>query len=512
MVTRLILLGALLAAPFAYFLSGENTLQHAPYIHGKNGTVLFISNSEHGLSNVHLATASALLENYPDIDVHYASFPNIQGKLQRISSFARERAPQTSDIVFHELRGLTFAQAIAKEGRSFISPPGRAGIASLAEHMQLWISPWTFEDHIELFEELGAIIDSVDPEVVVLDTWLRPALDATRIKNRQHAFISPNTLVDNFLASQPLRNMLWKYPAASSGFAFPVPLRNIPDNIYMNMRYIYSTMMTPDLSEKKSLLRERGLNEPLNLFGIHRPDTPWITQATPGAMIPVDFLPPNVTCAGPILLSAAPASQQDPELATWLKRAPTVLINLGSNLAYDEARAAAMSMAIAEVLSKTGVQILWKFNKLGEYPDDVLLPLKPYHDIGRLRTPNWLLADPSSLLETGDIIASVHHGGSNCYHEAIAAGLPQIILPLWADLYNYAALAETIGVGVWGCKETTPDWTSECLTTALLQVLDDSQDSISFRNKAKQLGDEVQAGGRGRDIAAREIAKLAYVR
>ncbi|KAM5380148.1 hypothetical protein ACJZ2D_003795 [Fusarium nematophilum] len=306
--------------------------------------------------------------------------------------------------------------------------------------------------------------------------------------------------------------MFWKYPAPSSGFAFPMPWRNIPDNIYMNMRYIYSAMMTPDLSSKKALLGERGLKEPINLFGIHRHDAPWITQTTVGAMIPVDFVPPNVTCAGPILLSGAPASQQDPELAAWLKRASTVLINLGSNLAYDETRAAAMSAAISEVMSKLDVQILWKFNKMGEYSDDVLLPLKPYLDNDWLRTPSWLVADPSSLLETGDIVASVHHGGSNCYHEAIAAGLPQLILPLWADLYNYAALAETIGVGIWGCKETTPDWTSECLAMALLRVLDGGRDSISFRDKAKQLGDQVQARGQGRDIAAREIAKLAYVR
>ena len=93
-----------------------------------------------------------------------------------------------------------------------------------------------------------------------------------------------------------------------------------------------------------------------------------------------------------------------------------------------------------------------------------------------------------------------------------SAGIPQVILPLWADLYNFAALAETIGVGIWGCKATTPDWTSECLASSLLRLLDGGQESISFSDKAKQLGDKVQARGRGRDIAAREIAKLACVK
>ncbi|KAF9776789.1 hypothetical protein IL306_004985 [Fusarium sp. DS 682] len=112
-----------------------------------------------------------------------------------------------------------------------------------------------------------------------------------------------------------------------------LPLLNLPENIYMNIRYIYSALFTPDASQKKARLREIGLREPMNLFGIHRPDVPWITQNTKGAMTPVEVLPPNVTCAGPIILSGAPAEQQDPETSAWLKKAPTVLINLGSNLA-----------------------------------------------------------------------------------------------------------------------------------------------------------------------------------
>jgi hypothetical protein len=103
----------------------------------------------------------------------------------------------------------------------------------------------------------------------------------------------------------------------------------------MNMRYIYAAMMTPDLSAKKAALRAKGLYDPVNLFGIHRLDAPWITQMTEGAMIPLDFVPSNLTCAGPIILSGAPASHQDHVMAAWLKKAPTVLINLGSNLAVS---------------------------------------------------------------------------------------------------------------------------------------------------------------------------------
>lgn len=78
-----------------------------------------------------------------------------------------------------------------------------------------------------------------------------------------------------------------------------------------------------------------------------------------------------------------------------------------------------MSAALADVLSKSTVQVIWKFIKLGDYSDHVLAPLAPFIESDRLRVSNWLAVDPTSMLNTGDIIASVHHGGANCYHETV---------------------------------------------------------------------------------------------
>ncbi|KAF4503571.1 sterigmatocystin biosynthesis peroxidase stcC [Fusarium agapanthi] len=334
MFARILFFTALLVVPLAYFLSHQTSIEHAPYVQGRNKTVLFLTNSEHGLSNVHLATASAILENYPDIEVHFASFPAIEQKLEWVSSFAKIKTPHARTIAFHGLTGLTFVQAIAKEGRSFISPPGWRGIATLAEHMQLWISPWTFEDHLHLYEELGSIIDKVDPAVIVLDNWFRPAIDATRTRNRQHAFITPNTLVDHFLGIQPFWTRLWKYPA-------------------------FFRQTSPVLG--RLFCRDQQLINKILKFQVGS------------------------------------------------KKAPTVLINLGSNLAYDESRAEVMANDIAALLSSTENQCI--------------------------------MAVRTAIIKT-------------------LSGVTQVILPLWADLYNYAALAETRGVGVWGCKESTPNWTT----------------------------------------------------
>lgn len=86
--------------------------------------------------------------------------------------------------------------------------------------------------------------------------------------------------------------------------------------------------------------------------------------------------------------------------------------------------------------------------------------------------------------------------------------MPQVVLPLWADLYNYAQLAEQIGVGHWACRETSPDWTPECLRDGILQVAA-SEQSEALRSKAKEISIEARKDGLGRDISAEIVAGLA---
>lgn len=77
--------------------------------------------------------------------------------------------------------------------------------------------------------------------------------------------------------------------------------------------------------------------------------------------------------------------------------------------------------AVADLLdqAEAKVQVLWKFNTRGDVPTDLIERLQPHIDCGRLRLSKWLTVDPMSLLESGSIALSVHHGGSNCYHEAV---------------------------------------------------------------------------------------------
>ena len=89
-----------------------------------------------------------------------------------------------------------------------------------------------------------------------------------------------------------------------------------------------------------------------------------------------------------------------------------------------------------------------------------------------------------------------------------SAGVPQVVLPMWADLFNYAQLAEQTGVGLWGCRATTPDWTPQCLEESIVRVAS-GPDGAVFRAKAREVSVEAKWGGLGRDISAARVAELA---
>lgn len=498
----------------------------ADTVTGINNTVLFLVTGAHGLSNVHFATVQALLERHPHVEVHFAtattdvdSTDGVHGrdeaKLARIASFARTVNPAAGDVAFHRLPGPSWVQAMFQNTdigvETLSQPPGYQSVGRLSRQFQHILAPWMSEEYLRIYQAARALVEEVDPAVVVLDTLFMPGIDAAREARRLHAFVTPNTLVENFVADQPWLGMLWKYPIVGTDFAFPIPWRDMPENALSAFRYVWAVLHMPAIKEKQQFLTEQGgIQEPINFYKLHRPNVPWVTQTTEGASTPVDVVPPNVTCAGPIVLSGAPAAEQDAELTAWLSRGrgQTLLINLGSSVRnYSPQQASTMAAAVRATLERyPGAQVLWKLIN-AESRTVELGPLSDLVASGRVRISGWMDVDPVSLLETGDIVASVHHGGSNCYHEAIYAGVPQVVLPLWADLYNFAALAETSGIGVYGSRGTAPDWTVGGLTNAFMAVMDD-QKAAGMRKKVRKLGQKAKARP-GRVVAAAEIARWA---
>ena len=89
-----------------------------------------------------------------------------------------------------------------------------------------------------------------------------------------------------------------------------------------------------------------------------------------------------------------------------------------------------------------------------------------------------------------------------------SAGIPQVVLPMWADTYDFSTWADYYGFGVWGCRSTAPYWTVEGLTEAFRAVLDEGEAGVAMRKEASRVGEMARANP-GRDAAARLIAELA---
>ena len=387
---------------------------------GKNNTVLFVTNEHPGLYNVHLSTVYSLLEKHPQIETHYASFPRVGQRIQQISSLAAKRGSKARDVTFYPLPGLGYVDTLAKLANQSTSThrPGLSAGDHLAKYIGFYIAPWPAEEYWTLYESCDRLIDEIDPAVIIIDTFLGPAVDAARDKNRLHAFITPNILSDLLPAKQPMWTLFWKYPALGSGFPYPVPWNLIPANVYINFKIIRAMLYLPNITAKKLFLEKKGIKRPIDFMGLYRPDVPWLTQTLPGAHLPLATIPRNVTLTGPVNLAGLEEkSSAAIELLGWIKK-PTVLISLGSGFKYVENQARVMLEAMQNVLEETEVQILWKMDKL-ELFDDQFLKAAMRDSAGRLRIETWLEVEPPTLLQDGNILAFVHHGGAGSYHDSI---------------------------------------------------------------------------------------------
>lgn len=324
----------------------------------------------------------------------------------------------------------------------------------------------------------------------------------------------------------------------ASGFPFPLPWYYMIVNIFLMFRFLKARNTNPRLQALATHRAAMGLEGkiPCMFEGFGKPSAPILLPSTPA--IDFDFyVPPHATGCGPILQPFPPVMKSHPELDSWLKQRPTVLVNLGSHIIFDEAFATQFAAGLRVLLDRRAdVQVLWKLKTQGRSctvmsaPGGALEIIAKELADGRVRIEDWLPAQPSAILESGHVICMVHHGGANSYHEAIryvvafirlrfhnsgianggsgSAGVPQIVLPVWIDTYDFALRCEYLGIGVWGSRTAAPRVEGKELATALLAVLD-GPESASMAAKARVLAEPFRIPGReGRVIAAEKIMEL----
>lgn len=135
--------------------------------------------------------------------------------------------------------------------------------------------------------------------------------------------------------------------------------------------------------------------------------------------LPMDAMPVNLTIAGPVNLAGVGIDpDKAADLLSWTRKAPTVLISLGTIYNLADKPVIVMMEAIQRLLQQINVQVLWKLETLeARIP---FLQVAMEGSSGRRRLEKWLDAEPASLLESGFVKAFVHHGGASSFHDALA--------------------------------------------------------------------------------------------
>ncbi|KAK3938142.1 hypothetical protein QBC46DRAFT_460426 [Diplogelasinospora grovesii] len=496
--------------------------------------VLLLTNSEHGQANVYLATAYALLTlEDEDVEVHFASFAPIRKFVETTSQHALQDNSRARPIIFHEIDGVDMMSAwsrpeIAEEQQDLDRQVNMFRIVNAIRRMQVLLKvtlPWTGPEFVQIFRSVTDIVQGVRSDIIAVDPAFSPALTALRHINEKFIILSPNTIKDFAMPLQPNGEALWKYPCVGKGFDYPVPWRLIPINIFLifltiiigsifdsHRRSIQRYVAEQADGAKLTTLNDLSLNPNLGIK--------FLVANREEIEFPLRVIPPHIIPCGPMIRPAKPVAEVDPDFAKWLARGPTLYINLGTHAALNERFAAEMATAIRIVLDHArsvlwrdkrlaGLQVLWKLTKEGEY--EVLEPGSAIYKIlgreirkGTVRVVDWIEAEPTAVLETQTVICAVHHGGANSFLETLSAGIPQVVLPVWMDTFDFARRAELLGIGRWGNRLANKTCKGGELGPILIDVLLGGKAS-AYARRAKELAAICNEHGGGRVFAARHI-------
>ncbi|CAG8958973.1 hypothetical protein HYFRA_00012130 [Hymenoscyphus fraxineus] len=468
--------------------------------------ILFFTSSEYGQANVILAVMYELLlmKKY---EIHVMSFESLKSRIKLLNQQASTE--ESHAAIFHTIPGLSMAQALDRNTDHIGPfPPGLRGAQDTYRMMlPAMVTAWNGPEYMIGYEACLETIRSLNPDTIVVDPIHDQGLQACQTLSRKYIMLSPNTLQDILRKRQPFLSQFLRYPALSSGFPYPVPWSLVLSNIYIKLKMIWILITSPKIKGLMKFRKSQNLPALPPTFNLWQKENHHLVPAIPETDFPCK-LEANVTPCGPILLPVSPVSKVDPELEAWLEQGPTVLINLGSHIKTDGQMAREFAVALKVLLDRRPkIQVLWKLKTTGktlpfkepkaqnsttanmdeEFSMGSLETIATEIGSGRVKILEWLSVDPLAVLQSGHAVCSVHHGGSNSFHEALSVGVPQIILPVWLDTFEFANRAEYLGIGVYASKTAAPRVDAWELSRALMRVLGDGDEAAKMNRKAKEL-------------------------
>lgn len=496
--------------------------------------ILFLCSSDYGQANVILATSYALLATGASVELHigseHAMKPEVEATVKLANDLLKVAAPYI--IHFHGMDGTSHFQAMMRPGAGVkeawsLPVPNFRNAAIFMAHFPQAAMPWDSAEFVDMYAQNVTVLQKVAPDLVVVDPLYIPGITAAQQLKVKWTVLAPNTIKDFAAVHQPRGAGLWKYPLIGSGLPFPIPWSQVPMNVCLTLTLLIILLISTRQKDMTKLLRQYTGDEKLQILSLAELG---VVQAPPeGVSVMVAFsedidfpfavIPCHITQCGPIVRCARKLTDVNEELEKWLSKGPTVYVNLGSQLTMKPEQGLEFALALRDLLDAAGPssnhQILWKLKQEGtesrklSWADEwkaVRDTLQSRIDTDRVRIVAWVETDPCSILSSGYIVCSVHHGGANSHHEALAAGVPHIVLPGWADCYDYASRVELNGVGLRGNKKSAPNWKREELGSVMREVLFGER-AVEFKENARRLA-ERHPEHAGRTKAANYLLEL----
>lgn len=439
--------------------------------------------------------------------------PEVEATMRLADESLQTAAPY--HIHFHGVDGMSHFQSLSRPETGIMDAwdlplPNFRNAALSMNRFARATMPWDPPELVNMYARHVAIIQEVTPDLVVVDALYSPGLMAAQQCKTRWMVLAPNTIKDFAAFQQPRGAGLWKYPVIGSGLSYPIPWSQIPMNISLALILIVSTLRATKVSEATKLLRQHAGDEKLQFLSISEMGV--VSGPPEGVRVMVGFsedldfpfavMPEYITQCGPIVRYARRLADTDPALDAWLSRGPTVYVNLGSQQTMTPAQGLEFALALRDFLDaagpSSGYQILWKVKQKDKKSRELSWEgdwqalrdtLLAEVERDRVRITAWVEADPSSILQSGHVVCSVNHGGANSHHEAVAAGVPQVVVPGWIDCYDFASRVELNGVGLRGNKTAAPRWARAELGETMKEVLLGER-AAAFKAQAKKLAEK----------------------
>ena len=270
----------------------------------------------------------------------------------------------------------------------------------------------------------------------------------------------------------------WPYPLATSGktdnIMFLDRLSNIPlmfIKSFINNILCYSSATVDELC-----------NKVFHWGPLEGWEYPAIIRTVIGFEYP-RIISPLTEYVGPLLSKLNKPLPID--LSKWIQDKEdnsVIYISMGSiaNTSHD------LVVAFVNSTNCTTYSVVWSLNELHQhFLNDIKVNSDKYF------ISSW--TPQVALLQHKSISMAILHGGSNGVHEALYYGVPLIVIPQFADQFDWAAMVEHSGVGV----QLKPHQVTSQTIKKSIQTIE----SGGYREKSQKMSQIMKRAG-GVDKAA----------